>query len=94
LDDIDRELLKSPFSKKEVKLAIDGMKTNSSPSKNSFTVLFFKKHWQFNMGELLKLVVDFNNNEVDLRRLNYGVITLVPKSKKQTALDNTDLSTY
>jgi hypothetical protein len=86
LDDIDRELLKSPFSKKEVKLAIDGMKTNSSPSKNSFTVLFFKKHWQFNMGEMLKLAVDFNNNEVDLRRLNYGVITLVPKIKEANSI--------
>jgi hypothetical protein len=30
----------------------------------------------------VKMVLDFNNNKVDLRRLNYGVITLVPKIKE------------
>jgi hypothetical protein len=27
------------------------------------------------------LVQDFNRGELDLRRLNYGMITLVPKTK-------------
>jgi hypothetical protein len=30
---------------------------------------------------LLKMVRDFNENKLDLKRLNYGVITLVPKLK-------------
>jgi hypothetical protein len=43
LDETNRKLLKAPFSEKEVKLAIAGMKTNSAPSPIGFLVLFFKK---------------------------------------------------
>jgi hypothetical protein len=30
----------------------------------------------------MKMVQDFNSNALDLRRLNYGVITLVPKVRE------------
>jgi hypothetical protein len=42
LDDIDMDLLKSHFCEKEVKLAIDGMRTNSALGPNGFTILFSK----------------------------------------------------
>jgi hypothetical protein len=50
LDDIDMDLLKSHFCEKEVKLAIDGMRTNSALGPNGFTILFFKKLWQIIKG--------------------------------------------
>jgi hypothetical protein len=30
----------------------------------------------------MKLIQDFNSNNLDFKRLNYGVITLVPKVKE------------
>jgi hypothetical protein len=77
----DKELLEAPFSDKEVGVAIAGMKSNSAPSPNDFIVVFFKKLWGQISGVLLKMVRDFNNNKLDLKRLNFGVITLVPKLK-------------
>jgi hypothetical protein len=50
LDDIDMDLLKSHFCEKEVKLAIDGMRTNFALGPNGFTILFFKKLWQIIKG--------------------------------------------
>jgi hypothetical protein len=64
-----------------VGVAIDGMKSNSAPGPNGFIVVFFKKLWGLISGVLLKMVRDFNNNKLDLKRLNFGVITLVPKLK-------------
>jgi hypothetical protein len=34
----------------------------------------------------MKMVVDFNNNCLDLKRANYGVITLVPKVKEANSI--------
>jgi hypothetical protein len=79
IDAGDRELLEVPFSEKEVRAAIAGMKSNSAPCPNGFTGVFFKKLWGKISGVLLKMVRDFNNNNLDLKRLNFGVITLVPK---------------
>jgi hypothetical protein len=32
------------------------------------------------------MVLDFNQNMLDLKRLNYGVITLVPKIKEANTI--------
>jgi hypothetical protein len=40
IDAGDRELLEPPFSEKEVRAAIAGMKSNYAPGPNGFTVVF------------------------------------------------------
>jgi hypothetical protein len=82
----DRRLLVMPFSEKEVALAIGGMKTESALGPNGMNVLFFKHLWQVIKGETMGMVKDFNNGTLDLKRLNYGVITLVPKVKEANSI--------
>jgi hypothetical protein len=82
----DRSKLAEPFLEKNVASAVAGMKTESAPGPNGFTVTFFKKLWKFIKPEILNMVSDFNNNCLDLRRLNYGVITLVPKKKEANTI--------
>jgi hypothetical protein len=43
IEALERDTLQSPFSKKDVKMVIDGMKTNSAPMPNGFIVTFFQK---------------------------------------------------
>jgi hypothetical protein len=62
------------------------MKTKSAPGPNGFTVSFFKQLWGVIRLEVMKMVRDYNNNALDLRRLNYGVITLVPKVKEANTI--------
>jgi hypothetical protein len=86
LDVGDREMLGEPFTEKEVWGAIAGMKSDSAPGPNGFTVFFFKKLWGQIKKELMGMVRDFNSNSLDLKRLNYGVITLVPKIKEANTI--------
>jgi hypothetical protein len=79
LDEHDRDMLQSHFSKKDLELVVQGMKVEFAPRPNGFTVYFFRKLWKQVKEELLRMVLDFNNNSLDLKRLNYGVVTLVPK---------------
>jgi hypothetical protein len=55
------------------------MRTDSARSPNGFSVSFFEKLWELIKAEIMGMVQDFNKTELDLSRLNYGVITLVPK---------------
>jgi hypothetical protein len=32
------------------------------------------------------MILDFNSNQIDLQRLNYGIITLVPKTKEANTI--------
>jgi hypothetical protein len=54
------------------------MKTESAPGSNGYTVTF-KKMWLVIKGEVMWIVMwivqDLNTNSLDLKRLNFGVIT-------------------
>ena len=49
------------------------------PGPNGFTVTFYKKILAYHKGDLLEMMNDFFLGQLDIARLNYGVITLVPK---------------
>jgi hypothetical protein len=68
------------------KKAIEGMKSESAPGPNGFTVLFFKRFWKHIGKEIMGMVRDFNTCRMDLKRMNYGVITLVPKVKEANTI--------
>jgi hypothetical protein len=79
----DKEMLSSPFSEKDVVYVIMIMKAKSAPGSNGLTVTFFRKFWRYlEKKDFMQMVHDFNRNTLDLKRLNYGVITLVPKVKE------------
>jgi hypothetical protein len=82
----DREFLMTPLSKPEVSKAILGMRSNSATGPNGFTITFFNHMWERIKDEIMKMVHDFNRNQLDLKRLNYGVITLVPKIKEANSI--------
>ena len=71
-----------PFTELEVKHVVDEMKSNSAPGPNGFGVQFFKTFWSVITGDLLAMFDDFYKGELDIKRLNYCVITLVPKVKE------------
>ena len=81
LNDSERESLICPFSMEEIKGVIMEMKENSAPGPNGFSVSFFKNYWEVIKDDVWRMFQDFWENKLDIKRLNYGVITLVPKIK-------------
>jgi hypothetical protein len=82
LGEADRTNLICPFSMEEIKNVIMNMKENSAPGPNGFSVSFFKNCWETIKGNLKNMFQDFWEEKLDIKRLNYGVITLVPKLKE------------
>ena len=79
LSDSQRECMTRPFSVEEVEAAIKDMKTETAPGPDGFPVIFYKKFWGLLKWWIMEMVEDFYKGKLDLKRLNYGVITLIPK---------------
>ena len=82
LSESDSLDLVKPFSMEEIKEVVMGMKENSAPGPNGYGVVFFKKFWEYIKEELKSMFTYFYNDKLNIKRLNYGVITLVPKLKE------------
>jgi hypothetical protein len=55
------------------------MKSDTAPGPDGFPVLFFKRFWPcINLG-LLHIINDFMLGRIDMSRLNFAILTLIPK---------------
>jgi hypothetical protein len=57
------------------------MKPDSTPGPDGLAVLFFKRFWEIPRAPILAMLNDFALGRVDIARLNYGIISLIPKVK-------------
>ena len=68
-----------PFSPEEVRLALMGMKANSAPGPDGLPVSFFQKFWGTIEAVVMPLFQEFYTGTLVMSRLNFGIITLIPK---------------
>ena len=84
-ENMKRDLVKD-FEFEEVKQVIMSLKENSAPGPNGFGPGFFKKCWEVYKQDLYSMFQDFHKGDLDIKRLNFGVITLVPKLKEANTI--------
>lgn len=51
------------------------------PSLDGFSSVFFRVSWNQIKNILLEMLQDLRTGHLDLFRLNYGILTLIPKDK-------------
>lgn len=78
----DNRILCQPFSETEIKEALFQMEKNKAPGPDKIPIEVFQKCWNIVKNDVIQLFDDFHNNKVDISRLNYGIITLLPKIKE------------
>jgi hypothetical protein len=79
LDDDDREFLTSPFSLEEVKDVVFSLKHNSAPGPDGFPSKFFQDFWDTIKSDLFNLFKSFHDGSLNIERLNFEIVTLIPK---------------
>lgn len=62
-----------------MKNAIFGSYADGAPGPDGFPFLFYQTFWDVIKADLMKLVNSFWENNLNLDRLNYAMITLIPK---------------
>ena len=79
LSQADNIELTRPFTEEEVRKVVFDMKDNTAPGPDGFGVTFYMSCWESIKTEFMEMVNDFYLGALDIARLNYGVITLIPK---------------
>jgi hypothetical protein len=74
------ELIK-PFTVRESQVVVKGTSDRSAPGPDEFSALFFKIFWNQIKDTLLETLQNMRAGQMDIFRLNYGILTLIPKVK-------------
>lgn len=77
----DKRRLTEPFSMEEIKRVVFELKQHKAPGPDGIPGEFYKKFWDLIKNDLFELLSDFQKGLLNVERLNYGIITLVPKTK-------------
>jgi hypothetical protein len=80
-DEEAQELIK-PFTSKELEDALKDMDVNASPGPDGLPVGFYREFWKEIKSVVLEMFQSLYRGELNLSRLNYGMISLLPKIKE------------
>jgi len=75
------DFLTAPFTEKEIRDAIFDMEHNKAPGPDGFPAEFYQQFWDVIKGDLMQMFHDLHKDDLPLFSLNFGVITLVPKTQ-------------
>ena len=84
-------ILDTAFTEKEIKAAVFSSYAEGAPGPDGFPVLFYQQFWDLIKGNLFALFQDWEKGELDLYRLNFSLLTLVPKEAEQLEWRNSGL---
>jgi hypothetical protein len=84
LSSTENEWLVRPFSLEELDAGLKEMKNNTAPGPDGLSVEFFKTFWSYIREDIKEMLDKLHNGHLELWRLNYGVIILLPKVKPAT----------
>ena len=83
---LENDLLEVDFSEEETKKAVFGSYADGAPGPDGLPFLFYQVFWDVIKKDLMMLVNSFGKGQLDLDRLNYGMITLIPKEPEAKIL--------
>ena len=78
---LENAFLMTPLSSKEIDAVVDSSNSNSAPGPDGFLVTFFKKFLSVLKSLVHVVIQGFCLGSVDISRLNYAILSLIPKSK-------------
>lgn len=75
----DNENLCKPITELEIKNALFQMEHNKAAGPDAIPIEFFQTCWDLVKKDIVEMFDDFHKGTLDVSRLNYGIITLLPK---------------
>ena len=78
----ENDILTAPFSEEEVKAAVFQMEHNKAPGPDGFPAEFYQNFWDIIKDDIMELFNCLHADRLELFRLNFGEIVLLPKIKE------------
>jgi hypothetical protein len=80
LNGVDILDMDKSFSLEEVKDVVDHMEKNKVAGPDGFPIKFYQHCWDIIKFDIMKVFDDLHDHRIILDIINYGIITLIPKS--------------
>ena len=75
----ENNLLTKSYSEEEVRMAVFQMEHNKAPGPDGFPAEFYQNFWDVIKSDLLNMFASLHAGQLELFRLNFGEIILLPK---------------
>jgi hypothetical protein len=75
----ENEALALTFTMEELHDVLQNTKTATVPGPDGFPMAFYKKFWPSIKQFILQILNDFTLGTIDISRLNFGILSLIPK---------------
>jgi hypothetical protein len=75
------------FSEEEVKKVVFQSYSDGAPGPDELSFMFYHKFWTIIKGDLLDMFRDFQKGELDIYRLNFALIIVIPKEKDDRTMN-------
>jgi hypothetical protein len=82
----ENELLEAKINEDEIFQAIKGSYDEGSPGLDGFSFMFYHKFWPTIKKDFMALVMAFDKGDLNIARLNYAMIILIPKEENANTL--------
>jgi hypothetical protein len=84
----ENDLLTAPFNEGDIKEAIFGSYAEGAPGPDGLPFLFYQKFWDIVKEDIVKMFEEFHKGDLDLYRLNFAMLTLIPKVEEAKEMNN------
>ena len=91
VSDAENEELGLAFTPQEIDTTVHGMKSDTAPGTDGWPVAMFKRFWSLLQGQIFGVCNGFMHGEVDISRLNFGILSLIPKVQGADNIRQLDL---
>ena len=78
--------MEQPFSEEEIKMAVFSSYSDGAPGPDGLSFMFYQRCWGIVKADILALFRDFYFGNLDLYRLNFAVLTLIPKEPDASSM--------
>jgi hypothetical protein len=83
----ENRVLEERFTEDEVKKAVFESYPKGALGPDGLSFMFYQHFWDVVKGDLMNMFEDFYNGKLDLYRLNFALITVIPKEKDARAMN-------
>jgi hypothetical protein len=82
----ENDELCKPFTETEMKNALFQMETNKAAGPDKISIEFYQTCWEIMKYDIIQLFDEFFKGKIDISRINYGIITLLPKRSDASSI--------
>lgn len=86
LDEIDNQKICKQFSEDEIKKALFQMEKNKFVGPDNIPIEFYQTCWDIVKKDIINMFQYFHDGNLDVSHINYGIITLLPKLKEASKI--------